>query len=200
MKAYEGVDVYSHIFLTSALFGGEWWALRPGRCTPQGKEPPVPIGLEAVWAPEPVWTTWRRDKSCPYLDSPSDPSAVQHIANRCADWGVKFGFSALSVFQYGCGESIWIPKAKSQNGQYYVLRNFFLFCVHLYYSGDQIKDDEVDRTCNTHEGNKKFVENFSRGRRWEDNIRKVLIELAFKGVDLIHLAQDSVHCGRFSWT
>jgi hypothetical protein len=31
MKAYEGVDVLTHIFLTSALVGGEWSASRPGR-------------------------------------------------------------------------------------------------------------------------------------------------------------------------
>jgi hypothetical protein len=67
----------------------------------------------------------------------------------------------------------------------------------LYYSGGQIKDDEMDRTCNTHEGDKKFAENFSRRRRWEANIEKDLTEIAFKGVDLIHLAQDSVRCGRF---
>jgi hypothetical protein len=34
MKAYEGVDAYSHIFLTSALAGGEWSASCPGRFTP----------------------------------------------------------------------------------------------------------------------------------------------------------------------
>jgi hypothetical protein len=34
MKAYEEVDVYIHIFLTSALAGGEWSASRPGRFTP----------------------------------------------------------------------------------------------------------------------------------------------------------------------
>jgi hypothetical protein len=43
MKAYGGVYVYIHIFLTSALGGGEWSALRPGRFTP-GEEAPVPIG------------------------------------------------------------------------------------------------------------------------------------------------------------
>jgi hypothetical protein len=42
MKAYGGVDVQIHIFLTSALVGGEWSTSRPGRFTP-GKEPPVPI-------------------------------------------------------------------------------------------------------------------------------------------------------------
>jgi hypothetical protein len=35
---------------------------------PPGKEPPVPIGLETGWAPEPVWTTWR-ENSWPYWDS-----------------------------------------------------------------------------------------------------------------------------------
>jgi hypothetical protein len=46
MKAYGGVDVYIHIFLTSALVGGEWSASRPAALSP-GKEPPVPIGQEA---------------------------------------------------------------------------------------------------------------------------------------------------------
>jgi hypothetical protein len=31
MKTYEGVDVYTQAFLTSALAGGEWSATRPGR-------------------------------------------------------------------------------------------------------------------------------------------------------------------------
>jgi hypothetical protein len=34
MKTYGGVDVYIHIFLTSALAGGEWSVSRPGRFTP----------------------------------------------------------------------------------------------------------------------------------------------------------------------
>jgi hypothetical protein len=39
MKAYGGVDVLIHIFLTSALVGGEWPSSRPGRCTPGEKDP-----------------------------------------------------------------------------------------------------------------------------------------------------------------
>jgi hypothetical protein len=27
---------------------------------PPGKEPPVPIGYEVGWTPEPVWTAWNR--------------------------------------------------------------------------------------------------------------------------------------------
>jgi hypothetical protein len=34
MKAYGGVDVLIHVFLISALVGGEWSASRPGRSTP----------------------------------------------------------------------------------------------------------------------------------------------------------------------
>jgi hypothetical protein len=33
MKAYGVVDVYIHVFLTSATVGGEWSASRPGRFT-----------------------------------------------------------------------------------------------------------------------------------------------------------------------
>jgi hypothetical protein len=39
MKAYGGVDVYIHVFLTSALAGGEWSASRPGRFTPEERAP-----------------------------------------------------------------------------------------------------------------------------------------------------------------
>jgi hypothetical protein len=35
MKAYGGVDAYIHIFLTSALAGGERSASRPGRFIPE---------------------------------------------------------------------------------------------------------------------------------------------------------------------
>jgi hypothetical protein len=33
MEAYGEVDVWIHVFLTSALVGGEWSASRPGRVT-----------------------------------------------------------------------------------------------------------------------------------------------------------------------
>jgi hypothetical protein len=72
MKAYGRGDVEIHIFLTSALAGGEWSASRPGRFTP-GKEPPVLIRKEVGWTPEPVWTTWRRENTWPYRDSNSEP-------------------------------------------------------------------------------------------------------------------------------
>jgi hypothetical protein len=39
MKMYGGVDVWIHIFLTSALVGGEWPASRPGLFTPGERAP-----------------------------------------------------------------------------------------------------------------------------------------------------------------
>jgi hypothetical protein len=34
MEACTGVDVYTHVFLTSAPIGGEWSSSNPGRITP----------------------------------------------------------------------------------------------------------------------------------------------------------------------
>jgi hypothetical protein len=39
MKAYGGVDVQIHIFMTSALAGGEWSASRPCRFIPSERAP-----------------------------------------------------------------------------------------------------------------------------------------------------------------
>jgi hypothetical protein len=52
-----GERMYSSYSLTtSALDGGEWSALRPGRALPPWKGPPVSIVQEAGWDTEPVWT------------------------------------------------------------------------------------------------------------------------------------------------
>jgi hypothetical protein len=53
----------SYSFTTSALHGGQWSASRPGRSLPPGKGPLVPIGQEAGWAPELVWTQRLEEKS-----------------------------------------------------------------------------------------------------------------------------------------
>jgi hypothetical protein len=39
MKAYRGMDVWIHIFLTSAQAGGEWSASRPDRFTTRERAP-----------------------------------------------------------------------------------------------------------------------------------------------------------------
>jgi hypothetical protein len=69
------MDVYSHIFLTSALVGGDWLTSRPGRFTP-GERAPSTHWIGSWWAPELVWMTWRRENSWPYWYSNSHPSAI----------------------------------------------------------------------------------------------------------------------------
>jgi len=59
--------------MTSALDGGEWSASRPDRTLPPGKGPPVPIGQEAGWAPEPVWTQRLEEKS---FSPPRDRTSI----------------------------------------------------------------------------------------------------------------------------
>jgi hypothetical protein len=39
MKTYWGMDVWIHVFLTSALVGGEWSVLCPGCYTPEETAP-----------------------------------------------------------------------------------------------------------------------------------------------------------------
>jgi hypothetical protein len=48
--------------------GGEWSASRPGRPLTLGKEPPVPIGQEAGWGPEPVWMQRLEEKSSAFVE------------------------------------------------------------------------------------------------------------------------------------
>jgi len=48
MKAYWGVEVYLHAFVTSTLDGGEWSASRAGRLTPE-KKPRYPLDTRLGW-------------------------------------------------------------------------------------------------------------------------------------------------------
>jgi hypothetical protein len=79
MEALEGERRYSsYSFLTSALDGGEWSASRPGRSLP-----PVSIGQEAGWAPEPVWTQRLEEKSSASVGdrTPVVQSVVSHYTD-----------------------------------------------------------------------------------------------------------------------
>jgi hypothetical protein len=66
---------------------GEWSASRPGRALPPGKGLPVPIGQEAGWASEPVWTQRLEGKSFRLRrGSNPDRPVVQSLARRYTDW------------------------------------------------------------------------------------------------------------------
>jgi hypothetical protein len=56
---YGGAGVRGGKLLLIHDLGTRWgWVISvtPGRALPLGKGPPIPIGQEAGWAPEPVWT------------------------------------------------------------------------------------------------------------------------------------------------
>jgi hypothetical protein len=59
MKKYARVGVSGHVFIISALDGGEWSASGSGRFNP-GERAVVPVKQEARWAPRSVWSLWRR--------------------------------------------------------------------------------------------------------------------------------------------
>jgi hypothetical protein len=66
----------SYSFLISAPDGGEWSASRSGRALP-----PVPIGKEAEWAPEPVWTQRLEEKSSVSVGDRTP--VVQAVVRHC---------------------------------------------------------------------------------------------------------------------
>jgi hypothetical protein len=78
-KEYVGVYAWIHIFLTSALAGGEWSASRPCRFTPGRKIPRYPLdrtaGLDDVEK--------KKFLTTPGLEP--DPSVVQPVGSRYTD-------------------------------------------------------------------------------------------------------------------
>jgi hypothetical protein len=83
MKMY-GEWRYSSRFLTSALDGSEWSASCPCRST-SGDRAPGTHWIGGWVGLRPVWTLWRRDKSCAPTgnQTPSSPKTRRHT-----DWGI----------------------------------------------------------------------------------------------------------------
>jgi len=64
MKVYRGMEVQLHLFLTSALHGGERSALHPGSFI-SGEGAQGTLDYRARWTPKAIWTLWRRHKISP---------------------------------------------------------------------------------------------------------------------------------------
>jgi hypothetical protein len=63
MKTYEGVEIYLHAFLIICTRWSLSSLLYAPAVSSPGIELPVPIPYEIVWAPELIWTAWRKEKS-----------------------------------------------------------------------------------------------------------------------------------------
>jgi hypothetical protein len=89
VKAYRGVDVQIHIFLTSVLVGGEWSASRPGPFTSQEHSPGTHCTCIAGWmGPRAGLDDVEKRKflTLPGLD-------LQLIG----DWGTQFGLLQVGL-------------------------------------------------------------------------------------------------------
>jgi hypothetical protein len=88
MKAYEGVDVYIHIFLTSALALGEWSASRPGRFTP-GERALGTQWIRRVGGPQSLSGRRGEEKILdPTGTCTPTSSVVQSVASRYTDYAI----------------------------------------------------------------------------------------------------------------
>jgi hypothetical protein len=76
MKTYEGVNIYIHIFWTSAVAGGEWSALPPGERTPDTHWIGGWVGPTAGLDDVEKW------KKIFYPTGTLDSSVVQPLASR----------------------------------------------------------------------------------------------------------------------
>jgi hypothetical protein len=81
-------------YLTSALDGGEWSAWRLGRPLPSGKGPSVPIGQEAGWASEPVWTQRLEEKSSAPVGDRTP--VVQPVVRHYTAWATAAPYNLYS--------------------------------------------------------------------------------------------------------
>jgi hypothetical protein len=69
----------------------------PAALYPPEKVPPVPIGQEAGWAPEPVWTQRLEEKSSA---SVGDRTPVaQSVVRHCTDWATRLPFRYVNQFK-----------------------------------------------------------------------------------------------------
>jgi hypothetical protein len=58
----------------------------------------VPVGQEAGWVPEPIWTRWQREKSLPLVGTKSQSSCPQPtLYTECATF---FPNSYINKFKY----------------------------------------------------------------------------------------------------
>jgi hypothetical protein len=104
MKVYRGMDVWIHIFWTSALAAGEWSASLPGRYKP-GETAPSTHFIGGWVDPRDSLDDMEKRKFLTLLGLNSDPLVVQSVASRYTDYTipalpVTHGIRLLSSHPY----------------------------------------------------------------------------------------------------
>jgi hypothetical protein len=103
---HEGVLLEWRYSSTHSWLGTRWrWAVSftPLATLPPGKEPLLPLGYEAGWTTEPVWTRWWREKfSVPVgirtPDHPACSPALYHWAIPAIYLTTKVGEKQITIF------------------------------------------------------------------------------------------------------
>jgi hypothetical protein len=98
MKACRGVDVWIHVFLTSALPGGEWSASRSDHFTTGGRTPGI-HWVRGWMGPRTVLDDVEKWKSRIQRDPNFDPSAMQSVASRYTDCAIPAPTETSSLYQ-----------------------------------------------------------------------------------------------------
>jgi hypothetical protein len=106
MKIYGEMKVYFCHFW-SRLWMEVSGQLRVPIALPPAKEPPIPIGFEARWVPQPAWTLWNREKY--FLPAGNWTPAVQPIARRYTDLAISAPITFYTYLNLKCRSSFWQP-------------------------------------------------------------------------------------------
>jgi hypothetical protein len=70
----------------------------PAALYPPGKEPPVPIGQEAGWAPEPAWTHRLEEKSSASVGDRTP--VIQSVVSHYTDWATPAPHIGMCMYTY----------------------------------------------------------------------------------------------------
>jgi hypothetical protein len=87
MKTYGGMNVQTHIFLTSALVGLKWSASRSGRLNP-GERAPDTHWIGGWMGPRASLNDMEKWKFLPLSGLDSDPLVIQPVASHYTDCAI----------------------------------------------------------------------------------------------------------------
>jgi hypothetical protein len=131
MEAVGGRGGIAYSFSTSALDGVSGQRYVPAALYPRGNEPPVPIGQQSGWGPEPVWTRRLEEKlfclcQGSNLDRPVVQSIVKHYTDRTTP--------APTLIKQRVYNSIYIwlwGRYPGWGSVFLYLWVYFLFCIRI---------------------------------------------------------------------